>query len=75
MAVESTLRRQGIGARILGFLERRARLGGVAQVAVHNDTYARPFYERRGYIADGQPFMEVDIGHMRMVKPSRVVNP
>ena len=68
MAVESTLRRQGIGERILGFLEDRARRSGVAQAVVHAQTYVRPFYDRRGYIVDGQPFMEVDIEHIRMVK-------
>ena len=40
---------------------------------VHAQTYVGPFYERRGYIADGHPLVEVEIEHMRMVKPSGLV--
>ena len=68
MAVESAHRRRGIGERILLLLEDHARRSGLSEVMVHAQTYVRSFYERRGYVADGEPFMEVEIEHIRMVK-------
>lgn len=68
MAVEMGHRRRGVGGLILAFLEERARRNGVDRVMLHAQTYVRPFYERHGYVAEGEPFMEVQIEHVKMVK-------
>ncbi len=71
MAVQRSLRRQGIGSAILAFLEDEAKLQGAAEVVLHAQTYVRPFYERSGYRAEGKGFDEVGIKHVRMVKRLR----
>lgn len=68
MAVEPRYRRDGIGGLLLAFLEEQARQRGVREVMLHAQTYVQSFYERHGYVVDGEPFMEVDIEHVRMVK-------
>ena len=68
MAVEQTHRRDGIGGRVLAFLEARAARRGAASVSLHAQTYVRAFYERHGYRVRGRPFMEVGIEHVKMVK-------
>ena len=35
---------------------------------VHAQAYVQSFYEDRGYAAEGDPFDEVGIEHIRMVK-------
>lgn len=69
MAVEPGLRRRGIGGRVLEFLEECARRQGASQVILHAQTYVLAFYLRHGYVAEGKPFMEVGIQHIRMAKP------
>lgn len=68
MAVEPRHRRDGIGGLVLAFLEAQAGQRGVREVILHAQTYVQSFYERHGYVVDGEPFMEVDIEHVRMVK-------
>ncbi len=68
MAVEPRHRRDGIGGLVLAFLEAQAGQRGVREVMLHAQTYVQSFYERHGYVVDSEPFMEVDIGHVRMVK-------
>ena len=68
MAVEQALRRQGIGGQILAFLEDAARQRGVRQVTLHAQAYVTTFYAAHGYREVGEPFMEVHIPHVAMVK-------
>ena len=68
MAVEPRHRRDGIGGLMLAYLEAQAGQRGVREVILHAQTYVQSFYERHGYVVDGEPFMEVDIEHVRMVK-------
>ena len=75
MAVDSAQRRQGVGGLILAFLEDRAIIDGASRVMVHAQTNVRSFYERRGYVADGGPFLEVGIEHVRMVKTLERLRP
>ena len=67
-AVESSLRRRGIGGSILSFLEDQARSRGAARVILNSQSEAVSFYRRHGYVAEGGPFFEVDIEHQRMSK-------
>ena len=68
MAVEPEMRREGIGGLVLAFLEGQAALRGATSVALHAQTYVTAFYEGHGYVACGEPFMEVRIEHIKMVK-------
>ena len=68
MAVEAACRRKGIGGQILSFLEDRARRDGASQIVLHAQTYVQSFYHGSGYVANGEPLVEVGIKHIRMVK-------
>ncbi|MCI0440463.1 MAG: GNAT family N-acetyltransferase [Chloroflexi bacterium] len=68
MAVEKSLRRGGVGGKLLSFLEEQARLMGVREVMLHAQTYVQSFYARHGYVAQGKPFDEAGIQHVRMAK-------
>jgi predicted GNAT family N-acyltransferase len=62
-------RRRGVGGALLDALERMASLRGVAEVFVHAQLEAEPFYAARGYARDGEPFQEHGVPHVRMRKP------
>ena len=68
MAVEAELRGSGIGRGILDVLEQYAREIGCESVTVNAQSYVAGFYGEHGYIAQGEPFMEVGIEHLRMTK-------
>ena len=68
MAVNRRLRRQGVGASLLDFLEQEARLQGVQRITLHAQTFVKDFYARHGYGEEGQPFLEVGIQHVQMSK-------
>ena len=68
MAVEAKLRGSGIGRGILDVLEQHAREIGCESVTVNAQSYVAGFYGKHGYIAQGEPFMEVGIEHLRMTK-------
>ncbi len=68
MAVTTALRGQGLGAKVLACLEDQARLQGKASVLLHAQTSVRAFYEKFGYIAHGQVFLEAGISHISMRK-------
>ena len=68
MAIEAPQRRQGIGGRVLSFLEEAARSRGVRRVTLHAQIYVTEFYVRRGYQEEGPPFMEAGIQHIQMFK-------
>ena len=68
MAVEQDLRRRGIGAKVLAFLEDQARSQGVTRVTLHAQSYVKQFYADHGYQEEGGPFMEAGILHVQMFK-------
>lgn len=68
MAVTQPLRRQGIGGRILSFLEEQARVQGVRRITLHAQSYVKEFYAHHGYQEEGKPFMEAGIFHVQMFK-------
>ena len=61
-------RRRGVGAAILEALERMAALRGIAEVFVHSQLDAEPFYRARGYETEGEGFQEHGVPHIRMRK-------
>ena len=68
MAVERRLRNLGVGARLLAGAEREARERGASEIVLHAQRRAVRFYAAHGYVAEGEPFMEAEIEHLRMRK-------
>jgi predicted GNAT family N-acyltransferase len=68
MAVDGAHRRHGVGALVLDALERLAELRGVAEVVLHAQLPSVPFFTRRGYVAEGEQFLEEGVPHLRMRK-------
>ena len=68
MAVDRPRRQQGVGGRILIFLEDEARSLGMARCVLHAQEYVKGFYAARGYQEYGESFLEVNIPHVEMHK-------
>jgi YbgC/YbaW family acyl-CoA thioester hydrolase len=68
MAVKQVLRGVHLGRDILKVLEGAARERGDTSVTLHAQRSAQGFYEQSGFMALGEPFDEVDIAHIEMVK-------
>ncbi|MGD9571458.1 MAG: GNAT family N-acetyltransferase, partial [Thermoleophilia bacterium] len=66
MAVAADARGTGAGARLLAFAEDVAREEGATEVTLHAQVSARGFYDRAGYAAEGDEFMDAGIVHVAM---------
>ncbi|MDP9498242.1 MAG: GNAT family N-acetyltransferase [Actinomycetota bacterium] len=71
MAVAADRRGTGTGAALLARLEERARERGLSAVELHAQVHARRFYERAGYAAFGDEYVEAGIDHVSMRKQLR----
>ena len=71
MAVEPGKQRRGIGAQLVAALEAEVARRGFDEVVLHARAAAVGFYERAGYVVDGDPFVEVGIPHVKMRKRIR----
>ena len=69
MAVAEERRRESIGARLLGVAEDWARGQGYRFMVLNAQLGAEGFYARYGYLAEGEPFDENTVPHIRMTKP------
>ncbi|HIM61958.1 MAG TPA: GNAT family N-acetyltransferase [Dehalococcoidia bacterium] len=68
MAVDIEYRRQGIGGRLLQFLEEEAASQGVTTYILNAQVYVKDFYAAHGYTERGAEFLEADIVHILMRK-------
>lgn len=68
MAVLPGHRAAGIGAQLLATLERAAVHSGLSRVELHAQLTARGFYDRAGYRACGEPYVEAGLEHVTMDK-------
>jgi len=68
MAVLQECRGQGVGSAILAALLDLARQQHFAGVYLHAQVAAIAFYEKQGFIVDGEEFMDAGIPHRRMIK-------
>ena len=68
MAVAEDRRRERIGARLLAQAEEWARSEGYRHIVLHARLGAEGFYAKYGYLAEGEPFDENTIPHVRMSK-------
>jgi predicted GNAT family N-acyltransferase len=66
MAVLAGFRRRGVGAALLQALMDQARVRGIASVRLHAQCHAQTFYQRAGFVAEGEVFMEAGIPHVAM---------
>ena len=68
MAVLKAWRRAGIGAAMLRALCAAAKQRGYAEVMLHAQTHATPFYFKHGFLSHGPEFAEAGIPHQEMRK-------
>lgn len=68
MAVDVDHQRQGIGTKLMRFVEKELESRGIETVMLHAREDALAFYERLGYVAEGDRFEEVGLAHLRMRK-------
>jgi predicted GNAT family N-acyltransferase len=68
LAVLPKGRRSGTGAALVRAVEERARERGFSSVELHAQTHALRFYERLGYEAYGEEFLDAGIPHVHMVR-------
>lgn len=69
MAVAEERRRERIGAQLLACAEDWARGQGYRLMVLNARLGAEGFYARYGYLAQGEPFDENTVPHIRMTKP------
>ena len=67
MAVLKECRGEGVGSAMLAALLDFARQQQCVEVYLHAQVAAIPFYEKQGFIVDGEQFMDAGIPHRRMV--------
>ena len=67
MAVKKPLRQKGVGSRLLEIALDFARQGGYQKVVLDSQVRAVKFYERYGFMPEGDFFDDAGIPHVRMV--------
>jgi predicted GNAT family N-acyltransferase len=68
LAVLPATRGTGLGVALVEAIEERARQRGLAMIELHAQTHARGFYDRLGYQAEGEEYLEAGIPHISMRK-------
>ena len=66
LAVQKSFRNMGYGQLVMLMLMDKARQCGGKKICIDAQVYARGFYEKLGFKADGDVFMEAGIEHIRM---------
>ena len=66
MAVLRAWRQRGVGSALLTALMEVARASGLSRVELNAQLHATPFYERHGFCAEGDEFLDAGILHRRM---------
>lgn len=64
VAVASTFQDEGIGSAMLRFCEEHARAMGASEIYAHARESAVRFYEKTGYVIEGESFEEDGIPHV-----------
>jgi predicted GNAT family N-acyltransferase len=68
MAVAPEARGRGVASLLLDEAEAQARARGAARMVLDAQIGAQAFYERAGYVARGERFLDAGIEHVRMEK-------
>jgi predicted GNAT family N-acyltransferase len=66
MAVLRRARGAGVGSALLRCLMQAAMARGEREVALSSQTHAIPFYERFGFVVEGEDYDDAGIPHRRM---------
>ncbi|ATE59906.1 GNAT family N-acetyltransferase [Thauera sinica] len=66
MAVDAAWRKRGVGGDVLEALVAEAAALGMGEVVLNAQVHALAFYERHGFAAEGEVFMEAGIEHRAM---------
>ena len=68
VVVLKAYRGRGIGVALMSALETIAQQAGLTHVWINAQISAQSFYQKQGYVASGDTFLEADIVHCRMSK-------
>lgn len=68
VSVRRAYRGLGLGARLLCLLEQEALARGGEGIALSAQCQARPFYEKQGYTASGDVYLDEHCPHIHMEK-------
>ncbi len=68
VAVRRLARGTGAGAAVMRWIEGDPAVAGVRDFVLEAQVHAVPFYERLGYVAEGDEFLDVGIPHVFMRK-------
>ena len=68
VAVLKEFRGRGLGARLMRFIEAEATLRGFERLILEAQVSAISFYEKLGYVAEGEVFLDANIEHRLMKK-------
>ena len=68
VAVEEAVQKLGIGRQLVEASEAFARRNGFNLMELNARDTAVPFYEKLNYVVGGEPFEEVGITHVKMMK-------
>jgi predicted GNAT family N-acyltransferase len=68
VAVDFDRQHHGLGTRLVHYAESVARERGLREMRLHARHTAVVFYERLGYEAHGEPFVEITLPHLAMKK-------
>jgi len=66
MAVLKAYRKQGIGSMMLNSLIDLAKQQGQQQIKLWSQTHAQGFYQKHGFVAHGNEFLDAGIPHIEM---------
>lgn len=66
-AVLPEFRRKKVGSEILKRLIEEARLHKPEKIYLHAQTEVKRFYEKHGFVSEGEEFIEADIPHIKMI--------
>lgn len=67
MAVRAPYRGQGYGRLLMETALEKAQALGVRRITLHAQTHALAFYDKLGFVAYGEEFMDAGIPHFHMV--------
>lgn len=71
MAVQKKWRGRGVGAALVQFTLGVARRANLANTSLNAQTHAIGFYERFGFVAEGDEFIDAGIPHRKMQRVIR----